>query len=297
MKKFLLHILLFFAIVAVTDAVAGQVFHYLQSAVAKGRTKVEYHACRESNEGIIIMGSSRASHHYVPKILADSLGMECFNAGQDGNGIILQYGRWRMISERYSPKLIIYDITPNFDVALNDNMTYVDRLKPFCDDKNVKGYISDVFPMENIKLFSKMYRFNYKFLEILSDCATGKDISDGYAPLDGLIRKEIVDQTEQKRANIMVDNIKLRYLEQLVVEAKEKGTKVVFVLSPSFRGVEKDLTTINEVKAISERNNILFWDFSNDEMCKESSLFYDSVHLNAEGAELFTKKLISLLTN
>ena len=109
MKTYVLRILLFFGIVAVVDVAAGKVFHYLQANKAGGRTGAEYHACRESNEDIIILGSSRASHHYIPRIIEDGLGMTCFNAGQDGNGIILQYGRWKMISERYTPKMIIYD--------------------------------------------------------------------------------------------------------------------------------------------------------------------------------------------
>ena len=138
MKKFILYTLLFFTVVAVVDFAAGKVFYYLQSR-AGGRTGAEWYACKESHEDIIIMGSSRASHHYVPQIFEDSLGLSCFNAGQDGNGIILQYGRWKMIRERYTPKMVIYDVTYNFDLGVNDNMTYIDRLKPFCKDRKVKS--------------------------------------------------------------------------------------------------------------------------------------------------------------
>ena len=66
MKKFLLKIVLFFAIVAVVDVATGKLFRYVQSNMAGGRTGAEWYACRESSEDIIIMGSSRASHHYVP---------------------------------------------------------------------------------------------------------------------------------------------------------------------------------------------------------------------------------------
>lgn len=295
MKKFIKHIILFFAIVIIVDVAVGAFFHFLQSTVAKGRTKVEYYACKESNEGIMIMGSSRASHHYVPQIISDGLGLKCYNAGQDGNGIILQYGRWKMISERYTPKLIIYDITPNFDFALNDNMTYVDRLKPFCDDKQVKGYVSEIFPLENIKLFSQMYRYNYKFLEILSDCAMGRVVNDGYAPLQGLIRQEIVEQDVVNKYRMEKDSVKLMYLERLIYEAKEKGTEIVLVLSPSFRGVQSDEKTIAAMKALAQRQNVLFFDYTDDPICNDDHLFYDSAHLNDKGARIFTNKFITQL--
>ncbi len=293
MKKFIIHILLFFATVAVVDLAAGQLFFYLQSAIAKGRTKVEYYACKESNEEVLIMGSSRASHHYVPQIIEDSLGLKCFNAGQDGNGIILQYGRWKMISERHTPKLIVYDVTPNFDVALNDNMTYVDRLKPFSGNSAVKDYISAIFPLERIKLFSHMYRYNYKFLEIMSDCAAGNVIQDGYAPLYGLIRQEIVNQDMQSKTNIKEDDVKLHYLEKLLEETSQKGTKVVLVLSPSYRGAQSDKVAISAMKDVALRHDVLFLDYSNDSICNEESLFYDSAHLNDDGAQLFTRNLIA----
>lgn len=293
MKKYLINIAIFFAIVAIVDMAIWMGFHYLQANVAKGRIKVEYHACMESDEDVLILGSSRAAHHYVPQILSDSLGMKCFNAGQDGNGIILHYGRWKMISDRYSPKLIIYDITANFDIALNDNMTYVDRLKPFCYDSQVKKYIADIFPLEKYKLFSKMYRYNYKFLEVLSDCAANNVVDDGYAPLVGLIRQEIVDKENFEHKGITIDSVKLKYLEQLVKEAKEKNTRIIFVLSPSYRGVERDNVAIGSIKDIASRYNVRFLDYSDDSICQEASWFYDSSHLNDKGARIFTNKLIA----
>ena len=291
MKKFFINIAIFFTIIAVIDFAAGKVFWHLQM-IAGGRTGAEYYACKESNEDVLILGSSRAAHHYVSQILSDSLGMKSYNAGQDGNGIILHYGRWKMISERYTPKLIIYDITANFDIALNDNMAYVDRLKPFCDDSRVKKYIAGVFPLEKYKLYSKMYRYNYKFLEGISDCATNNVVDDGYVPLEGLIRQEIVDKENFEHKVITIDSVKLKYLEQLVKEAKEKDTRILFVLSPSFRGVERDQVAIKSINDIAKRYSVRFLDYSDDSICQDASLFYDSSHLNDKGARQFSNKLV-----
>lgn len=167
MKRFVVNILVFFAIVASVDVVVGKIFGNMQASMAKGRTGVEYHVCKTLDEDVLIMGSSRASHHYVPQILEDSLGLSCFNGGQDGNGIVMQYGRWKILSEHKVPKLIIYDIEPSFDMVENDNERYIDRLKPFAGVKPVRIYMVSMFPMEGLKLTSSMYRYNYKFLEIL----------------------------------------------------------------------------------------------------------------------------------
>lgn len=298
MKKYLLQIALFFAIVAVVDFAAGKLFRYVQSNRAGGRTGAEWYACRESNEDIIIMGSSRASHHYVPQILSDSLGMSCFNAGQDGNGIILQYGRWKMISERYHPRIIIYDINPSFDLVKNDNMTYIDRLKPFCDDIRVNNYVVELFPIEKLKLFSQTYRYNYKFLEIISDCKKKKsDETRGYIPLFGQIREEVVNKPIDVTANSFdLDEIKIFCLEKLAKECQAVDTKLVFVVSPFYKGGGFNEDTFIEVKKIAEKygSEFVYLNVGDKTTCVE--WYKDSAHLNDTGACEFTKELCCILS-
>ena len=297
MKKFLTNIAIFFAIVAVVDFSLGKVLHYLQST-AGGRTGAEYYACKKSNEDVIIMGSSRASHHYVPKIITERTGLSCFNAGQDGNGIIMQYGRWKMISERYAPKLIIYDITHDFDFVANDNMTYIDRLKPFCTDEDVRNYIASLFPIERVKTLSSLYCNNYKFIEMLSDCIRKTDYMNtaGYIPLYGNIRKEVLEKKQtKKKSEVATDDVKLLYLEQLVKEAREKGTEVVFVVSPYWNGGGYSIDAYRSVRNIAEKYNVGFDDLLNTEISRNPNYFEDSHHLNDKGARVFTDYFLSFL--
>ena len=294
MKRFVINLMIFFGIVIAVDFVVGKAIGYLQSSKAGGRTGAEYYACLKSNEDVIIMGSSRASHHYVPSIISDSLGLSCFNAGQDGNGIILQYGRWKMISERFTPKVLVYDITPDFDLAENDNLTYIDHLKPFCSQKSVMDYVTGLFPMERFKLMSQMYRYNYKFLEMLSDCARGSgNEMNGYIPLKGKIRQEVIeDRFVNEAVTVQYDEEKLKYLDCLAKECQEKGTRLVFVVSPYFRGASYNAETFAPIGAIADRYGVQFL-YYNDKEHIENPVFYkDSYHLNDVGAQLFTRELV-----
>lgn len=297
MKKFLINIAIFFAIVTVVDFSLGKVFRHIQST-AGGRTGAEYYVCEKANEDVIIMGSSRASHHYVPEIISEKLGMSCFNAGQDGNGIIMQYGRWKMLSERHLPKLLIYDIGMDFDIVSNDNMTYIDRLKPFCKHKNVTDYIASIFPLEKIKVLSPMYCFNFKFLEMVSDCIKKNDFMSegGYFPLNGHIRREIVEMgSVNKPSKINFDRVKLHYLEQIIYEAKKDGVEVVICISPIWRGGYFTDEVVSEVNILAKKYGVSFFDYTKSEICENPDYFCDSSHLNKEGAIVFTKDLVSKL--
>lgn len=299
MKKFLINIAIFFAIIAIVDFSLGKVFHFLQ-ARAGGRTGAEYYVCEKATEDVIIMGSSRASHHYVPEIISEKLGMSCFNAGQDGNGIVLQYGRWKLISERYSPKLIIYDITSVFDLENNDNMTYIDRLKPFSSNEAVKSYITEVFPMERIKMFSKMYCYNYKFLEMISDSRQHCDAvcKTGYLPLYGHIRSEIVNNPKSNlESKVTLDDVKVYYLEQLVKETKEAGSELIFVVSPYWKGYGYGAKTYSYIKELSKRYGVPFIEYIDSDICNSPDYFEDSYHLNDKGAKVFTKNVCQRITD
>lgn len=294
MKRFIINILVFFLLVGLADAVSGMVFQWLQSSVKSGVTHDEYYVCKQGVEDVLVMGSSRASHHYVSALIEDSLGMSCYNGGQDGNGIILQYGRWKMISKRHIPKLVIYDIEPAFDIDENDNFRYVDRLKPFADDSDVRNYISGLFPMEKVKLLSKMYRFNYKFLEIVSEYihSSYKDLK-GYRPRYEHIQKKAVASNEQVHIEPPVDETKLLYFRKLIEEVQEQGSTIVFVCSPYWNThYQKHQATIEN---LCKEYNVPFLDYANSDICYDESLFADSMHLNDEGARVFTCDLIGKL--
>lgn len=290
MKKFLINIAIFFAIVAAVDFSLGYAFQFLHARTG-GRTGSEYHVCKEGEEEILIMGSSRASHHYISTMLADSLGLSCYNGGQDGNGIVMQYGRWKMRSERNIPKLVIYDIEPSFDMAISDNNRFVDRLKPFANDKVIYEYISDLYPMEKLKLVSSLYRYNYKFLEIFSDCGRKRNKNNGYLPLYNHIKAEIVN-TEKPSGVVRhpLDRVKIDCLTRLIKEVKANGSEMIIVSSPYWRGCpDVDFSSIQE---LAEKNGVLFLNYCDSEIRNNPDYFADSMHLNDEGAKAFTLDII-----
>ena len=73
---------------------------------------------------VVVIGSSKASHHYVPQILEDSLGMTAYNCGQDGCFFLYQNCIINMILDRYTPKMILWDIQPGSFVGVDHSLEY-----------------------------------------------------------------------------------------------------------------------------------------------------------------------------
>ena len=116
MKKFIFNILLFFGIVAVFDICVGFAGDYLQAHAKGGSTKEFNDLVKKDKHDILVLGSSRAHHHYDSPFLSDTLGLDVYNAGYNGNGVVLAYGILEMAIKNYKPKLVIFDVEPAFDI-------------------------------------------------------------------------------------------------------------------------------------------------------------------------------------
>ncbi len=289
--------MLFFCIVITLDAVFGNVCDYLYAHSKSGDTyKIRYGLC-ESEAEVLIMGSSRASHHYNPRILSDSLQHSVYNIGIDGSGVILMYGFYRLITKRYIPKLIIYELTPAFDVyeyaGDSHNTRYLSPLKPYYKDSAVASVIDDVQPMERKKLLSGFYRYNTQFINLFRFYLRPEEQrADGFMPHKGIMIKKVGKIKEKSDNVLVIDSLKISYLQKFIKECKEKGTNLVFAISPSY-GESSD-ESYKPAIDLSKKNGVLVLNYLCDSsIVNNPQLFKDSYHLNEIGANIYTKTIAS----
>lgn len=294
MKKFIFRIVIFFVCILVVDFIAGLLFPSLVNQAKGGDNWRNNYICNETKENILIFGSSRAIHHYNPNIISDSLKMSCYNCGQDGNGIILNYARYDLICQRYTPQIIIYDIQPSFDLlAGDDNHKYLKWLKAYYDRKNIPQIFESVDKTERFKMMSNLYRYNSNFIQIISDCIRPQQASGkkGFRPLLGeMDRMKISKKKDIDKVNY--DSLKLAYINKFI--NINKDVKVVFVISPTWDGM--DSSQYYPIQKICNQKGLLFINFANNQKYMHNyKYFKDGAHLNTVGADEFTKDIIKAL--
>lgn len=296
MKKYLLKIALFFAIVAVVDFCFGKVGDYLRDHTRSGVSEKVHYICEQCDEDIIMMGSSRMQHHYVPQIFEDSLGMNCYNAGMDGNGILLSYGFLKMILERYTPKIIIYDVS-GFDMYVDDNTKYLDFMKPyyFNEHESVAGIFDDVDAMERWKMCSSLYRYNSKLLQFIGDnIHSTSTLEKGYDPIYRTMNYDPQIPKDENRER-EVDSLKMNYLIKFIDLAREHNVKLFFAASPTYFGELKAADNA-PIKKLNEEMNLCFMDYYYDSLlCSSKEYWSDGTHMNDKGAQEYTKVFVSRL--
>lgn len=299
MKKYIAYILIFFVAVLVIDQLVGLAGDYMQHHSKPGPNKQFDDLCLNDEYDIIVMGSSRAHHHYVPQVLQDSLGLDVYNAGYDGNGIILAYGILQMITERYSPKCIIYDIEPTYDFYVYDydkNMTrYLSTLKRYRPHEGVADMLKDISWETYLMSFSGLCKYNSSIIYSIKQWLFGGLTYDnGYEPLCGELPPDYI--ISHADYGMEIDNIKANYFHKFIHLCEDNDIELVLALSPEYGVGDNNIERY--VEDLSVKNNLKLINCYSDEFFKgDPSLFKDSRHLNDNGAILFTKKILPFIRN
>lgn len=239
---------------------------------------------------VLILGPSTANHHYDCKIIEDSLGMTCFNAGRDGQNIIYDAMVLEGFLTRCTPKLVVVDVThstlsDNWMSSLNDFNCYYGFLQPIDDIIDSIGG-----PLDTFKRMSNIYRYNKTWEWLLNaKIAKSAEDLDGYRPLKVKDIKGLMATKESGK--FVMDERCCRYLQRIIATCKEKNVKILFAISPTLiideGNFAKDVNEVLHGKGLELMN----WN-GDTAYTNHPELFYDKTHLNAKGAEAFTKEFV-----
>lgn len=304
MKKNIYKTIIFvFAFFTINLSVTSMLEHIQEIGIKKspnsGTMRTIYNIEHVETPAIII-GSSRASHHYIPSIIKDSLGMDTYNCGRDGSFLLYQTCMIDAIIKRYSPKLIIWDISlvnTNKEKELQSfpSMYYYYGTNNFIDSIICLNNKSGKYTLE-----LKTYRYNSLILNYLKAALTheGNNLS-GYSPLpnSGYIHPTLKENESNYITPVNKDDEidRMRLIQQTLKKCKDKNIMVYAVLSPMYSKIDDSYknTEIYQffLKEIEENNFKLLDFYQRETYLKDSTLFKDASHMNDKGANVFTKEL------
>ena len=296
MRKFVIKISLFAIFFGIVDILYGYIMSAVSLQIDTGETGSDNYICDKAIDDILIFGSSRAKYHYNAQMISDSLGLSCYNCGASGCGIILAYGRLLMLLERRTPHTIIYEITPDFDFLDKiDNHRYLAGLRPHYDRPGIDSIFWSVDPTERYKMKIDMYRHNtssWRNLFYFFHKPSRNPEIKGFFPINQ--EMDPLKMSHKRHSNhlkekYVYDSLKIQYLNKFI--DKTKGVNLVFVASPTWNG--QDTLVLDTIRQICLRRNIPLLDYANSPKYRHHhEYFYDGSHLNARGADEFTRDII-----
>ena len=296
LKRFLNNFALFVIILITLDFLIGGIFKYYYFKQRSGILYRTTYTIDSTKANLLVFGSSRATHHYVPSIFESKLHTTFYNAGRDGCNLIYYSAVISAVLERYTPKHIIIDLTPNeLDFSEEGRLS---PLLPYYKNPVVYNYIKYNSKFENWKLLSKMYPFNSIFTTIIiGNLATNKSqiLEDkGYIKLENTMPFHPIKTFKHGQ---IIDN-RVEILNELLAKLNKKHIAVTLVVSPSYFLYSKNDPVIVAIqKLVAKHDNINFFNYENDPAFAKYQLYSDDDHLNEWGAQKFSQDLTTKLIN
>lgn len=289
---------LFMILVVFLDLIIGTTLHYFYFKQVAGAAYRTTYSMDSTKADILVFGSSRANHHYVPEVFEDSLKMSFYNTGKDGNRLLYNYAIYNSILKRHTPKLIILDI--GFDELYYnpDEYNRLSTLLPYYkENSEIRNIVDKRSPFEKLKLLSSIYPYNSILLSIaigtLELNKKRKADIKGYVSLKESNTNISFDELFIKEQPI--DSFKVIALEAIAKTCYLKKIPLYIIQSPIYAKVKHTLST-DVCKQIAQKFNAKYFDFSEDMFFIEASgYFFDKSHLNDKGARVFSRRLLKKL--
>ncbi len=261
------------------------------------------------NADILILGSSKASNHFIPKIIGGSK-LQVFNAGQLGSNYTLQ----KLILEEYltkntKPKLVIWNIEPylfeNQDKIFNE-----DDMVPYLSNPEIASFLNkNPLNYTWAELHLPLFKYNNK-PKLLKEgliWAFSKKIKndpvDGYWANIGFSKNGFLNTKYSHPFGIQpnVQHSLIDSFKKKIQELKKSDIEVIFCESPEFCRLDKlrkgKLETQRLFYELSMHLNCELLDYSNDSMKYDINNYFDASHLNVKGASIISNKLKNDLEN
>ena len=297
-QKVLLGVAVFVVLAFVADRGFGCLSEKFYYSSKYGIFRRNIYCLTESKDEVLIFGSSRAAHHYVPQVFEDSLGLSCYNCGSDGECIYYHYAILSSYIERGDlPKMVVLDVNSS-DVCVSHTGTFdldcaLDRLAPHYGQY---ASIDSLFALngwkETLKMNLMTYRYNSKLVQAIKCNFIPWPEDRGYEALIGssLDSTDVFKISDEMDAAEYEEN-KIVYLRKFISACKDNGIPMVIAHSPSFGYTPSE--GLDYIRSVALEYGVPYLDYGKDERFMSPRLFKDGSHLNDEGAKSYSVAVVA----
>lgn len=293
MRKLILKTLLFVVILLIPLCVAD----YFKTKEYRSKDYYPFSTWNDIVDGKLnsdtwILGSSRAWVQYNPRILDSILDISSYNVGLNAQFLFLNLQSYQ-IAKAYNskPKYILLDL---FYESLTMDEAPISRYfyMPYIFKHKLRSIIKHNQEINPFYFYLPYYRF---YSERGNDVWFVNEIGGykGFLSKDSKWDDNNLSSTDT--VNYKRDTAAIDLLNNFITDCKKDTISIILIHSPFYReGFEKiqnNQEMLDLFQNIADRNNIPFLDYSIDPICYDTSYFYNAMHLNARGADIFTAKL------
>jgi hypothetical protein len=269
------------------------------------------------NVDILLHGSSRAQHHFDARVISRLTSKSTYNLGLDGTAIDLQAALFSTyLRHNRKPEYLVLSLDIfTLDKAFDENIYHPGQYVAYLDQPEIFYALKQRCAEWSL----------YKFCPFVGICRFPSPLTPGneqlrYEATRGLFKRELPETlvngfspvhqkwtsefNEYKKQHPNGIAYKIRpqntaTLCSILTQCQQLNIQCIFVYSPEYS--ESQILTINRneifnyYRKLATEFSIPFWDYSDTDMSRNKENFYNSQHMNAEGAVRFSEDVATRL--
>ena len=300
MKKVLIFIFCTVLIVAVCDVLVGIAsVSYVKNHSLPGRYQPLDLLIRQVEPDILLLGNSVIQNAVNPDVVKDSTNMTCYNGGISGQDIRFFETMLDCALQRYTPRVVVLGFRPE---ELGDGVGdgIFDVLRPYYHTgySSIDEHFDASSSEEKLLLRSSFYRFNIVWMRIILYSLF--DHTE-YSP-NGFSAQNVPlvfpSVRELQKADVPV-KYKLDCLERMMAKCQSRGVQLFVCFTPALMAFPQyPLPCVAAAEDLCLQYGFECWaDYDDPFFLKAPELFADNVHLNVNGAKVYSQLFASRLAH
>jgi hypothetical protein len=254
--------------------------------------------CSTTNYDILFIGSSRTLVQINPRLIDSITHLKSYNAGIDGSNLLEMEMVFKGYLEHHTPpKIVFVDLpTAAFDIERRPIFN-LNMYLPFLSDSVVYNTLR---PYEHVFLLRHL-----PFTQLTeADDYLKSDAFYGWIgkkeQLKGSFYKGYLEngndtiaipfKSAYDTSFYRIRESGINYLNEMISLCKSHGINMVITYAPEYYLIKRNLNPqfFETINKISSQNNIQFWNYRDQKICKDNRLFANPGHLNKKGADIYT---------
>ena len=244
------------------------------------------------NADIVICGSSRALNHFDPRVIQAITGHSAFNIGRNGSQTDMQQAMLETyLIHNAAPKLVVQNLDLFTFVATHeiyDPVQYV----PYLGEAPIFEAVRQIQPQAWKWKYLPLYGYAVEDLRLSWLLGLrGLGFEPRQTPWTGDFEK--FQKSHPDGVRTAIEPKAVQSLEALIRTCAQRRIPLLLVYSPEYSEIQKmerDRDAVfSRFRELSARSHAPLWDFSRSVICSNRDYFYNSQHLNADGAKAFSE--------
>jgi hypothetical protein len=293
MKPWIYKTFIFLFLVFCFDRIIGYAFGRIYQASNDYTIAKLRYTLNATNEDLLILGSSRAVNQFDSRIIEEKTGLNTYNCGFGGQGLQFSYIQLNETFKRYTPETVVLDLSPNILLDPESNEKLKILLPYYKKDTLIYNALTRNDYKEKLKFISAIFPYNSTILSMLRKYNKAfNDSLNGFIPINRMIDTvNLSVQIDKQFPGSDIPEENFTHLDLIINLCKSNDVQLVVVICPVYRLNENLEKLTGHIKDHINQNfkGIHLMDYSQHPLLlHQEKLFSDNLHLNYEGARMFS---------